>query len=380
MSFLRYQLSIHFCLVPILLLTTVSSTAKADVSIDSAEDEETVRVHVDGELFAVVQRSKDWSKPFIYPVLRPGWSTEDWTAGHGIVVAETPIRDASGNLTGRSVAATTRVAVLEKQGDLLSVPDVGGYVSAIDVVPERALIVRTVEQPPLPYQRKNKRAYEHPHHRGIWVAVDEVNDIKFWNDGSTIRPKAVSVDGNTITLTNEWLGLNGEPLLEEKTSYQFHTSRLIVARITFTNVSSGEVTFDDTKEGLFGIRIATEMREREGGVISDSTGRQTETDVWGHTNRWVDYSGQRAGHPAGVTIFDTKANTRPGRYHVRGYGLFSISPFGPHAYSKQAEPKQPLVLANGDQTSMTYGLWIHGATDEKGINAIANQFEAASQE
>lgn len=347
------------------------------VRIESVNDDESICVYVDGEFFAAMQRSNRWKKPFFYPVSRPGWSAEPFEAGHAITIAETVVLD--GEKKVGTIPPGTKVSVAatmsgDAGGQVYSVPDYGGVVSASAVVPESALIVRTMQDAPMPYQRRNHNAYDHPHHRGVWVSVDEVNGLKFWNEGGVIRPDAVTVKRNVITVTNSWLDESGQPLIQEQTRYTISPSRLIGAAIQFKNVSDEPVRFEDTKEGLFGVRIATPLRERDGGVITDASGRETEADVWGRENLWVDYSGEKSGAAMGVTIFDSPTNPRPGRYHVRGYGLFSISPFGPHAYSKNVEPKNPLVLQSNESTTFNYGLWIHGRTNADQINAIAGAF------
>ena len=382
-------LNIRPLLVPVALSLALNwslgfnSSAAADgVDVSVADDETSVRVTVDGELFAVFQRSDRWKKPFLYPVLRPGWSQDEFAAGHAIVVADSPVLDEQGKATDKFVQSASRVAVVKRVGDLYHVPDVGGYLATTDAVPESALVVRTMEDAPMPYVRKNKKAYDHKHHRGVWISVDEVNGVKYWNEDGTIRSVLITAGRTdageaTVELVNHWLSSSGEPVVEERTKYHFADNHLITANITFKNITSGDVTFADTKEGLFGVRVATEIRERNGGLISDAEGRETEANVWGHENRWVDNTGTKGGYVVGLTLFDHPKNPRPSRYHVRGYGLFAVNPFGQHAYSKKTQPTNHLVLKQGQTESFTYGLWIHGKTDYDGLQAIAEQFVEA---
>ena len=76
---------------------------------------------------------------------------------------------------------------------------------------------------------------EHPHHRGIWLSVDEVNDIKFWAERGRITTREVKFQsGNpaTIHLINDWMGTDGTPTLIETTNISIYPSRLMTYDFT----------------------------------------------------------------------------------------------------------------------------------------------------
>ena len=204
---------------------------------------------------------------------------------------------------------------------------------------------------------------EHPHHRGIWLSVDEVNDIKFWAERGRITTREVKFQsGNpaTIHLINDWMGTDGTPTLIETTNISIYPSRLMTYDFTLAPPAGKLARFDDTKEGLFGIRIAQSMREKEGGKVVNSEGKKTTQECWGQPARWVDYTGMVEAREYGVTIMDHPNNFRPSRYHVRDYGLFSISPFGEGAYQNDPAKSKPVILDDATPSiRLRYGLYIH---------------------
>ena len=71
--------------------------------------------------------------------------------------------------------------------------------------------------------RSLEKPEDHPHHKGIWMSIDEVNGIKFWAEKGKIENVSVDVtvpDGNLakMRVVNHWLGENGKPVLIETTS------------------------------------------------------------------------------------------------------------------------------------------------------------------
>lgn len=204
---------------------------------------------------------------------------------------------------------------------------------------------------------------EHPHHKGIWLAVDEVNDIKFWAERGKITTRQIkSSSGNpaTIQVTNDWQKQDGTTTMIEQTMISIYPNRLITYDITLTPPTGQLVRFDDTKEGLFGIRIAQSMREDAGGTVVNSDGKKGTSECWGRPARWVDYTGLVEGKSYGVALMDHPDNFRPSRYHVRNYGLFSISPFGEGAYQNDKEKEKPVILDDiRPSVRLRYGLYLH---------------------
>lgn len=232
--------------------------------------------------------------------------------------------------------------------------------------------------------RELENPKDHPHHKGVWIAIDEVNGIKFWAEKGTIRNAKVEVveaQGNPARLVavNHWLGEDGKPILEETTKVAIYGNRLLAFDITFKAVAD-EVVFEDTKEGLFGIRVANTMRESEGGRVFNQDGVQGTKDTWGKQHNWIDYVGEVNDQTHGVALFDHPENPRRSRYHVRNYGLFTLSPFGEKAYTNGENEAQPLHLKAGEEFRLRYALYIHpGDTKAAKVGEVYEQWVKAAK-
>ncbi|MCA8986344.1 MAG: PmoA family protein [Planctomycetaceae bacterium] len=221
-----------------------------------------------------------------------------------------------------------------------------------------------------------KTGMGHFHHKGIWIAIDSINEgLNYWHEKDKIETTSVVAkmqDGRgVIQVENVWNDAKGEPLMKEQTVYTITPDRMIRCDVTFSAIQA--VTFGDTKEGLFAIRVHHDMRELSGGHIINSRGEQGEKECWGKPAPWVDYHGQVGGKTVGISLFDSPENFRPSRYHVRGYGLFAINPFGEKKYSNGEKEEAPVTLKPGESLSLKYGLYVHSGDDKEG--AVAAQYQ-----
>ena len=218
---------------------------------------------------------------------------------------------------------------------------------------------------------------DHLHHTGLWFSYDDVNGVKFWeNDPSytktpmgriVVRSAEWKDDSGTLAATMDWRDQNGKVLLVETRDMAFSGDaklRTIDFQITLT--AAVDVTFGDTKEGAFAIRLADAFTERKGAKIVNADGRVGMVQVWGKRSNWVDYTAEVDGERLGVAMFDHPQSPRnPTYWHARDYGLFALNPFGRSAFDQKQE-ESVWKLPAGQKVTFLWRVVIHPGDAETG--------------
>jgi hypothetical protein len=234
---------------------------------------------------------------------------------------------------------------------------------------------------------------DHQHQRGLWFAHDSVNKLDFWNNeasyttpnrGKIVLKKLGDVksgkDQGAVSAVFEWTDLKGEPLLTESRVMTFHADpalRTIDFDITLTAIQ--KLTFGDSKDGVFGIRLRPVLQEDTGaGHITNADGLEGEKQLWGKPSNWCDYSGAIDGEKVGIAILDHPQNPRhPVRWHVRAYGLFAANPFGLSAFTNDKSQSGDMTAAPGQSLRFRYRVIIHpGDVKTAGIAAAWTRYAA----
>ena len=265
--------------------------------------------------------------------------------------------------------------------------------------------------PPQPGER-----VDHPHHVGLWFNYARVNNFDFWNNSEAIKPENRNKMGTIVfdkllstssgpnrgelAALSTWIDGNNHPILEETTRIVF--SRTKDARVidrTATLKALDHVVFQDEKDGLLGLRVASwlESPTAGGGIFSDSHGVQTKVataspdatgeyltsegikgdPVWSTRGRWCSLTGHKNGHTVTIAIFDEPKNPGyPTTWHARGYGLFAANPLGPSVFNPKAAPLN-FTLEKGQSATFRYRIVIYTrvATPEE-LNHEADAFAA----
>ncbi len=235
---------------------------------------------------------------------------------------------------------------------------------------------------------------DHPHQRSLWFTHGDVNGIDFWAEGPTkgriIQEKTLEARGGetegVIRTANRWETAEGKPVLRDETTFRVFAGaagRQFDYTIALSASEGVDVTFGDTKEGTFGLRLAESMRLKQnkhyagkpGGHILQDTGARDGAS-WGKRAKWTAYTGPVGGNTMTVVVFDHPKNPRyPTWWHVRDYGLFAANPFGIHDFEKKPSGAGDLVLKAGEQVTFKYRVAILlGEPDVAELNAAATAF------
>lgn len=240
-----------------------------------------------------------------------------------------------------------------------------------------------------PMELRPGETKDHPHHTSLWFAHGDVNGHDFWHGRHGER--IVHVESHElhglpskldpgIQSTFEWRDPDGGVICTEQRIMRFsadQSTRTIDFDLTLI-ATDKQVTFGDTKEGLFAIRLAPTLRLT--GAVAQGSARNSEgvtgKDVWGKRARWIEYSGPIDGEIVGVVIYDHPDNPRhPTWWHAREYGLVAANPFGRRAFEGKREQAGDLVIQKGESIRMRYRIVIHdGAWDAKRLEAAVTDW------
>jgi hypothetical protein len=220
-------------------------------------------------------------------------------------------------------------------------------------------------------------AHDHPHQRSFWFTHGKVSGVDFWSEqGSHGRIKETGrktiVTGpvlGRLRTSDDWVDPDGRVVCSDVrvlTIYRTDPARVLDFDIVL-RAGDASVTFGDTKEGMFGLRVASSMEvdRKRGGRITNAEGLNDAT-AWGKASPWVDYTGPVDGKTMRIAILNHPRSFRyPTTWHVRTYGLFAANPFGWHDFG--LERSGEYVLPAGQELRFSYRVILHeGATPEAG--------------
>jgi hypothetical protein len=211
-----------------------------------------------------------------------------------------------------------------------------------------------------------------PHQRPLYFAHGNIDGLDFWgeeafdkyyndhfkqNYGHMVMQKideARGGDPGVIRAEFTLEGPGGLVIGDETQAFTFrgddHT-RIIDCEFT-VHATHGPLTFGDTKEGTFGIRVVKQLDSPPSRMVN-SQGAEGEKAIWGKRADWVNYDGTVEGEDLGIAVLDhPKSFRHPITWHARGYGLFSANPFGLRDFTR--DPKQDGSWTIPPRQSLTF--------------------------
>lgn len=226
---------------------------------------------------------------------------------------------------------------------------------------------------------------DHPHHVSLWYTHGKVNGLDFWttehdpdckikhlgfekSNTTSKNVNGVSTDTASFTVNLAW-NQKDKTLLKETRTYSFLITddALNIEVSSSINAPEEDVTFGNTKEGSFAIRLTPSLRLKgkvAKGHILNSEGDKDEK-AWGKRASWVAYEGPDSeGNDVTVVMFDHPKNLRfPTWWHARDYGLLAANPFGQHAFEGTKDVHDnDFLLKKGSDFTQNYRILFQKGT------------------
>lgn len=236
----------------------------------------------------------------------------------------------------------------------------------------------TRNHPPIAGQDPADHATMHP---GIWLAFGDISGQDYWRNKAVIRQErfigspAVSGDKLDFATESTMIATNGSlqaKLLSHFTLNSQTDGYLLVWKAEFVPLVN-DFAFGDQEEMGFGVRVATPISEKNGGVVKNSDGVTGAKFAWGKTADWCDYSGTISNRLVGMTVMADPKNFRPSWFHSRDYGLLEANPFGRKAFTKGEASSVP--VAKNSTFQLRFAAFIH-STPTNASPDIAGAFRA----
>ncbi len=222
-------------------------------------------------------------------------------------------------------------------------------------------------------------------HPGIWLGFGDLNGHDFWRNKARIlhlrfleRP-SVRKGEITFATENALETLSGERLGAQTSRFTISARArgyLLIWDASFSS-DKGDLVFGDQEEMGLGVRVATAIAEKRGGVIRTSSGGRGAAATWGKIAEWSDYSGTIGGLRAGILLMPDPGNFRPCWFHNRDYGLMVANPFGRSAFT--GGEKSSVVVKKRETFRLRFGILLHAGetTEELDLAAEYQYFQRA---
>lgn len=260
-----------------------------------------------------------------------------------------------------------------------------------------------------PFEVIEAESHDHPHHTGVsftYGSNGEVNGTSFWANAHDRPPltrdeklpqirqvQILEMQGGdhkgVLHTVNHWVDKQGKPVLSEDRTMEFllDEDQLTIDFTIYLAAIDTNVTFLDTKEGMFAIRVADWLAEDANGTLFKSRGEylnaegeRKEQNIWAKRSAWVRLEGEKDGKPIGVVIFHHPGSVNfPAYWHARGYGCFAANPIGQYDYQKGRGLDHPehrtLTIKPGEKVPFKFRMVVYeGARTRKELDQEFTSF------
>ncbi len=329
----------RLCVIAVIGLSLASVASAGEFNVETKPDSITV---LHGKtVVTTVHFGKEVAKPYLWPLNAPGGLgvTRDWPMKKG-------------------VAGETTDHLHQKSA----------WFCHGDVIPDGIAM-------------KTKSADKHVKGVDFWSEAAGHGTIVCTNAG---KPAIVD-DAVQLTFDLEWKSPDGVMILKEARAIRITATQhgYLMAFDIDLHASVCPITFGDTKEGSFGVRVpdAVVTMKSTGGVVTSSDrttagpNKKGTLPMWGRPADWHDYSMTSAG----VAIFDHPKNAYRASWHTRDYGLMAANPFGrsDSGFPSQKGKTELVKLKKDEHLMLKYALYTH--TGDAKAAAVADVFKQYSE-
>lgn len=224
---------------------------------------------------------------------------------------------------------------------------------------------------------------EYPHHSSLFFGCDRVNGGNYWQEGLE-RGRIISVGAHIVEAKGERVVIEDEciwkrpdaeaPIIDRrKITISSPTPDLYQLDFDIEMEMLIDVTIQKTNHSLFSVRIDPDLTVKQGGVMINSEGKQTEKATFGVASPWIDCYGERRTGTEGIAILQHPSNRWfPSPWFTRDYGFISPTPM------YWPENEKTTELKKGEKIGLRYRVLIHKGDSQQAD--IASLFEQYTKE
>jgi hypothetical protein len=234
----------------------------------------------------------------------------------------------------------------------------------------------------------------------FWNNSFAVNPENKYRYGSIVFDEVISKNPSQgeLVVKSSWVDIENTPLISEETTFIFGgQDGLRTIKRTSKLTAVQDVQMRGNKEGLLGLRVdrafeapansPQRLLDAEANVIEERTlnnegingayrnaDGQEGGEVWGQRSPWVALTAEKEGETVTISIFDHADNPYyPAWSHARGYGLFAVNNLGGRDMFEDAEDVD-VQLSEGESIAFTHLVVIGGEMTDEELNGILEEF------